>query len=257
MRVGIIGLGAMGSAIASGLIKKEMEVILFNRNKDKLDRFRDNKNVECASSMKELAKNSDCIILAVKPYVYQLVADEIYEEIGEKIIISIAPSFTIESFNKIFPDKKFVLAMPNTPAMVLAGLTGICPNDKIDDTELKDIVEIFNALGETAIINEKEFPAFLAATSSMPAFIAMFIEAASDAAVYEGMKRQDSYNFIAEAMIGTAKLIKEKMHPAELKDMVSSPGGTTIEGVRSLEQGGFRSAVMQAIISTAEKSKNM
>ncbi|EFI41674.1 MULTISPECIES: pyrroline-5-carboxylate reductase [Peptoniphilus] len=257
-RVGIIGIGNMGKAIAYGLIKNNREIIISNRSNEKLREFEEYKNVKIASSNSELVENSKYIILAVKPNMYETVIDEIRDTVNDKIIISIAAGFTIEKLNKLLPNKKIVMTMPNTPAMVFEAMSAICPNEILTEDEILEVIEIFNLFGRAARLDESQFSAFSAACGCLPAYVYMFIEAAADSAVLNGMKREDAYNFISQTVLGSAKMVLETQeHPAKLKDMVTSPGGTTIEGVRVLEKMGFRAAIIDAICAANEKSKNM
>lgn len=150
------------------------------------------------------------------------------------------------------------MTMPNTPALIQEGMSAICPNENVTDEEIQEVLEIFNSFGRASILEESQFDSFQAACSCLPAYVYMFIEAVSDGAVLHGMKRKDSYEFIAQAVMGSAKMILEtKKHPGELKDMVTSPGGTTIEGLKVLEESGFRGKIIDAISAAVEKSRGM
>lgn len=137
-------------------------------------------------------------------------------------------------------------------------MSAICPNNNVSEEELNYIGKLYNLFGKYEVIAEKDFHAFIALCGSSPAYVFMFIEAMADAAVAQGMPRKQAYQFAAQAVLGSAKLLLETgMHPGELKDMVCSPAGSTIEGVRILEQKGFRSAVFEALNGAAEKGKKM
>ncbi|MGO1580522.1 MAG: pyrroline-5-carboxylate reductase [Peptoniphilaceae bacterium] len=258
-KIGIIGAGNMGGAIAKALIANNKQIIISNKSSQKLEKYKNIENVEITNSNIDVVKNSKYIILAVKPNIYQIVAKEINKYLDDsKVLISIAAGFTIDKLNKLFVDKKILMTMPNTPAMVNEAMTAICPNEKVTKDETKKVVELFNLFGKATILDEGQFSAFAAACGSLPAFVYMFIEAAADGAVLNGMKRADSYEFIAQTVLGSAKMVLDsKNHPAYLKDMVTSPGGTTIEGVKILEDEGFRSAIIGAINAAVEKHRNM
>ena len=148
--------------------------------------------------------------------------------------------------------------MPNTPAQVGAGMTGASVNDRVTDEDLDQILAITNSFGRTEVVPERLMDAVSAVSGCSPAYVFMFIEAMADAAVAQGMPRKQAYQFAAQAGLGSAKLLLETgMHPGELKDMVCSPAGTTIEGVRILEKNGFRSAVFEALQGAADKGKKM
>ena len=205
-------------------------------------------------------KFSDIIIVAVKPNVYDIVLEGVKELIdNEKIIVTIAAGKTIESIeNVIGNDKKVIRTMPNTPALVNEGMSALCKNKNITDEELNIVKEIFNSFGKAEILNEYLIDSVIGVSGSAPAYVFMFIEAMADAAVLAGMPRNQAYTFAGQAVMGSAKMVLETdKHPGELKDMVCSPGGTTIEAVKTLEAEGFRSAVIKAIGDCIEKSKEM
>ena len=148
--------------------------------------------------------------------------------------------------------------MPNCPAQVGAGMTGASVNDRVTEEDLDQILAITNSFGRTEVVPERLMDAVSAVSGCSPAYVFMFIEAMADAAVAQGMPRKQAYQFAAQAVLGSAKLLLETgMHPGELKDMVCSPAGTTIEGVRILEKNGFRSAVFEALQGAADKGKKM
>lgn len=256
MKVGIIGVGNMGGAIAHALIEKNYFLYLANKSKD-LSEFK-KENVIITSNT-EAAQNSDYLILGVKPHILKTVVSEIKDYLrDETVIISIAAGQTLESLKELLGDRKFILSMPNTPAQVGEAMSAICPNERVSETELEDVLNIFSSFGKVSVLEQNLFHAFGAACGTLPAYVYMFIEAAADAAVLTGIKREEAYKFISQTVMGSAKMVIEtKKHPAELKDMVTSPGGTTIEGVRTLEENGFRGAVIDAILAAENKSKNL
>ena len=153
---------------------------------------------------------------------------------------------------------KVVKAMPNTPALVLEAMSAVSFNDLIEEVEKEEILKIFSGFGKVEVVKEELMDAVTAVSGSSPAYVYMMIEAMADAAVLGGMPRTQAYEFAAQAVYGSAKLVLESgKHPGELKDMVCSPGGTTIEGVRILEEKGMRGAVMDALLATVEKSKKL
>ena len=148
--------------------------------------------------------------------------------------------------------------MPNTPAMVGEGMASISPNVNVTEEETADVVAIFSSFGKAVVTDEKLIDAVCGLSGSGPAYVYMFIEALADGAVREGMPRQMAYTFAAQTVLGSAKMVLETgRHPGALKDDVCSPGGTTIEAVRTLEESGFRAAAMNAVIASAEKNKNL
>ena len=155
-------------------------------------------------------------------------------------------------------DRKIVRAMPNTPSLVNAGMTSVTPNALVTSEDVADVLNIFRCFGEAEVIAEPMIHPVVGVSGSAPAYVFMFIEAMADAAVLGGMPRAQAYKFAAQAVMGSAKMVLETgKHPGELKDMVCSPGGTTIEAVRVLEDRGFRSAVIEAMQKCMEKSEKL
>lgn len=254
MKMGIIGLGNMGSAMASGLLNNEIETFLYDRDEEKKETFKDFKNAKIVDSENEVVKNSDAIILTVKPFVYDEVLEKIKKDITDQIIISVTSSYDLKKLEEKLPGKKLLMAMPNTPAKILNSMTGICPGENISREELEEIREILSSFGETEIVEEKNIKIHEAVCGCMPAYVYMFIEAAADAAVSHGMKRDVAYKCISQAVLGSAKLVRDsELHPGMLKDQVTTPAGTTIKGLKSLEKDGFRSSIINAIDSIMEK----
>ena len=263
-RIGFIGAGNMGGAILGGILKSKMidrEYIMASVKSDKsLERVKKDFNIYVTKDSKEVAKNSDIIVVGVKPNTYDEILEEIKNEIdNDKIIVTIAAGKTIESVENIIGnDKKIIRTMPNTPALVGEGMTSISPNENIRDEELSLVKSLFDALGKSEIVDEKLIDAVIGASGSSPAYVFMFIEAMADAAVLSGMKREDAYKFASQSVLGAAKMVLEtKKHPGELKDMVCSPGGTTIEAVKVLEENNFRGTVIKAVEACVNKSKEM
>ena len=258
-KIGIIGIGNMGGAIAKALCEEKKNLIIYNRTESDMDEFKGIVNVTIAKSNVDLVKQAKYIIIAVKPVVCPTVAKEIKDYLtDESVVISIAASYTLKKMERLFPGRKIVIGMPNMPAIIKEAMSAICPNDRLNENELKDVIEIFSSFGEVTELDEDKFAAFTAVCGSLPAYIYMFIEAAADAAVLNGMNRKDSYRFIAQTVLGSSKLILEgKEHPAKLKDDVTSPSGTTIEGLKVLEAHGFRSGIIEALNEAAKKYREM
>ncbi|MDU2373336.1 MAG: pyrroline-5-carboxylate reductase [Peptoniphilus harei] len=254
MKMGIIGLGNMGAAMAHGLLDNNIETFLYDRSEEKRDAFRVNEAARVVDSEVDVVKGADAIILAVKPYVYEAVIETIKDEVKDQIIISITSAFDLEKLEKSLPNKKLMMALPNTPAKILNSMTGICPGKNISEEEVKEIRKILSNFGETEIVEEKNIKIYEAVSGCMPAYVYMYIEAAADAAVSYGMQRDMAYRVISQAVAGSAKMVRESgIHPGELKDQVTTPAGTTIKGVKSLEKDGFRSAIINAVDSIMNK----
>ena len=263
-KIGFIGAGNMAGAIIGGIVKsnlvKSENVIASAKTMANLERLQQEYNISVTLDSKEVVKNSDIVFMAVKPNIFDGVLEGVADLIDDKkIVVSIAAGKSIEAIENIIgADKKIVRTMPNTPALVNEGMSALCPNKNIEDEELKIVKDIFDSFGKSEVVGEYLIDAVIGVSGSSPAYVFMFIEAMADAAVAQGMPRKQAYQFAAQSVLGSAKMVLETgMHPGELKDMVCSPAGTTIEGVRILEQKGFRSAVFEALNGAAEKGKKM
>ena len=262
--VGFIGCGNMGSAIIGGLIKNAgispSDIISSSPDAAMLEKIQKTYGIETTSDNKYVAENSKVLFLAVKPQIYPLVIEEIRECVKKDgIIISITPGKKIEWLSKLFVNPvKLVRTMPNTPALVGEGITGVCKNELVSDEEFEYVLKLLGSFGLAEQVPEHLMDAVVSVSGSSPAYVFMFIEAMADAAVADGMPRDKAYKFAAQAVLGSAKMVLETgKHPGELKDMVCSPAGTTIEAVQVLEKKGFRSAVMEAMKACTAKSKGI
>lgn len=259
--LGFIGMGNMGTALLEGTKDIFNDGIVFHDHLiEKAKKVSEYKNVEYVSTNKEVINNAKYIILAVKPQMYDDVLSEINEVItDEKIIISLAPGITIEQLKEKLKSGRIVRTMPNTPVMVGQGMTGICYEEKLFAEEEKEVInKIFSKVGRVKKVDEKLINSVVCASGSSPAYVFMFIEALADSVVKCGMPRQDAYEFVAQTVLGSAALMLETgKHPGELKDMVCSPGGTTIAGVGELEKNGFRKAIFEATEACFNKCNNI
>lgn len=261
-KIGFIGCGNMASAmiggiVGSGLVVKE-DLVVTDIMTSTLNQAKEKFGVTAVLTNGEVIAQSQLIFLAVKPQYYQEVINEISPLVSEdQVIISIAPGITLEKLATMFRKSlKIVRTMPNTPALVGEGMTGICYNENVTQDEIVDVCTVFNSFGKGELVPEKLMDGVVAVSGSSPAYVFMFIEAMADAVVAEGMPRAQAYDFAAQAVLGSAKMVLEtKKHPAELKDMVCSPAGATIEAVKVLEEKGFRSSVMAAMKACADKSR--
>ncbi len=264
MKIGFIGGGNMGGAIIGGIVSsgiyKACDISVVDLFKENVEKLISKYKIKDGINNKEIAVNSDILFLAVKPNVIDEVILEVKDYISDDcIVVSIAAGKSIDSLSSFFGKKvKIVRVMPNTPALVGEGMAAICKNDNVSDDEIQKISEIFNCFGKTEVVPEKMMDIVTAVSGSSPAFVYMFIEAMADAAVLGGMPRTQAYKFAAQTVLGSAKMVLDTgMHPGELKDMVCSPSGTTIEAVAELEKLGMRTAVIEAVRVCEAKSKSM
>lgn len=264
MKLGFIGTGNMASAIMGGIIKNQLisadEIIGADVYASSREKAKEQFGIHVTADNHEVVENADVVVLAVKPQFYEEVICEIRDFVrADQIVITIAPGKTLawlaEKFDK---GVKLVRTMPNTPALVGAGMTAMCPNEHMTEEEINYVRMLLGSFGRVEIVTERLMDTVVSVSGSSPAYVFMMIEAMADAAVSGGMPRTQAYQFAAQAVMGSAKMVLETgKHPGELKDMVCSPGGTTIEAVRTLEECGFRSAVIEAMKVCEEKSKSM
>lgn len=264
-KLGFIGAGNMATAMMSGIVSGGImsaeEIIMSDVSGERLAYISEKYRVETTSDNTGIARSADVIILAIKPQYYTDVISEIAPFVtNDQIVITIAPGQTLSSLAERFGSDslKIVRTMPNTPAMVGAGITAITPNANVTGDELEYVRKILGGFGMTEVISEHLMDVVVSVSGSSPAYVFMFIEAMADAAVADGMPRAQAYRFAAQAVMGSAKMVLETgKHPAELKDMVCSPAGTTIEAVRVLEAKGMRSAVMEAMKACTDRSRSL
>jgi pyrroline-5-carboxylate reductase len=264
MKIGFIGCGNMASAMIGGILRKGIftkdEIIVSNLTQEGSQRSREKLGVVTTLDNREVVQKASRIVLAVKPQFYEEVIKEIRDLLTEEhMIIGIAPGKSLAWLEEqCGKSLKVVRLMPNTPAQIGEGMTAVCSSARVTPQELEQICAITDSFGQTAVIPERLMDAAGAVGGCSPAYVFIFIEAMADAAVAQGMPRAQAYQFAAQAVAGSAKMVLETgMHPGELKDMVCSPAGTTIEGVRTLERTGFRSSVIEALTAAAEKGKRI
>lgn len=263
-KIGFIGCGNMGQAMIKGIIGSKIvdkKSIIVSANSEKtLEKVKEEYGVTTTLDNKVVARESDYIILAIKPNLYEAILKEIKENIhGNTVVISIGAGISLGYLKEKLGDKiKYIRTMPNTPALVGEGMTAVSLGNGIKEEEMEDLLDIFKSFGKVEIIDESLMDGFTAIAGSSPAYIFILIEAMADAGVREGIPRHKAYKMAAQSVLGSAKMVLETgEHPGKLKDNVCSPGGATIDAVLSLEESGFRSSIMKAVKTCADKSKSM
>tara|TARA_Y100001968_G_scaffold132470_1_gene120886 strand:+ start:1595 stop:2383 length:789 start_codon:yes stop_codon:yes gene_type:complete len=201
-------------------------------------------------------------ILAVKPQQLNKIQEQgnlgTLDDSQRPLLISVIAGVTLKKLQKIFPGHVCVRAVPNTPVLVRAGLTGVSWGEDVTVDQRTTVKNIFNPISEVLELPEEHLDPFLALTSSGPAYVAVIAEALADGAVAAGLSRELSNYLAHRTLAGTASLLKEKgLHPGQLKDMVASPGGTTITALRHLEMAGVRSALIEAVVAASERSREL
>lgn len=264
MKIGFIGLGNMASAMIGGLLStgvcQPQDIIGSSKTAETAKRIARKYQIVTGTDNRETARIADVVVLAVKPVFFPEVIGQIKGIIDDrKLVISIAAGRSIAQIEQAFGKRiRLARCMPNTPAMVGEGCTCACFKEDASQDDQELVLRIMNSFGRANILPERLMDAFIGVAGSSPAYVFIFIEAMADAAVRAGMPRAQAYTFAAQSVLGSAKMVLETgLHPGALKDMVCSPGGTTIEAVRVLEEKGFRSAVIEAVCACAARSKDM
>ncbi len=254
----IIGAGNMGGSLIKAIKRsKRFMVHVFDADYKKSKTF-EGKNCVIWESSNEACLNGDVILLAVKPNIVLSVLNDLKDVINNKLVITIAAGVKISDYESKIENLRLIRSMPNMPAQIGMGMTTLSKGHNVTEDDVKLAKEVLQCAGETLLIEEKYMDGATALAGSSPAYVFMMIEAMADAGVLEGLTREQSYKLAAQSIAGSANLVlKSDKHPGELKDMICSPGGTTIEAVKVLEQEGFRSALLKAIAVCADKSRKL
>lgn len=263
MRLGWIGCGNMAATMIEGILKKKLarpENILTSDRSAAARERAVRLGVTAKEDNQKVAMEAEILVVAVKPQFYGAVLDEIREcRKKEQITVTIAPGISLEwTEQHLGASAKIVRTMPNTPAMVGEGLTTVCCNANVSAKEFETVCGLLEGVGRVEQIPERLMDVAVSVGSSSPAYVFLMIEAMADGAVADGMPRELAYRIAAQAVLGSARMVLETgHHPGELKDLVCSPGGTTMAAVRSLERGNFRGCVMEAVHACTEKARHM
>lgn len=260
-RIGVIGFGNMGGAIIGGAVAHHVvdpaSVTIYDPNASSIERAK-NLGLGTASNEREVVESSDMILLAVKPQSFAATAANCGSFDG-KAVLSIMAGVTADRIRSTVDGTPRVLRlMPNTPALVGAGAFALSSDSDFSDAEKAFAKELFASIGIVEFVPEHLIDAVTGLSGSAPAFVAMFIEALADGGLKEGLPRATAYRLAAQTCLGEAKLILDRnMTPAQAKDMVTSPAGTTIAGYAVLEEAGFRGTVMKAVSAAAQRSREL
>ena len=264
MNVTIIGCGKMGCAMVRGLLKSGLvsaqDLVITNRSGSVPDALQGFSGLRFLTDNRAACRDSDFILLAVLPQRYGEVLAEIRDAAPEgACLLSIAPGYSIRKITELTENRFPVIrAMPNTPAVIGEGMIAVCENPAVPRKVFDEALTLFSALGRTEVIREEQLNAVIGVSGSAPAYFYVFLDALADAGVLGGLHREQAVRLAEQMMLGCARLaIATGEHPAALKDMVCSPGGTTIEAVAKLEECGLRNAVIQAARAAMEKAEKM
>lgn len=264
MKLGFIGCGNMAKAIMKGILSSKLvpasDIWGSNATEAHAKAVAEEFGIHTTTNNKEVVAASDIVFLSVKPYQYADVIAEIKDDMRTNhIIVTVAPGKTIAWLGEAFgKPTKIIRTTPNTPALVNEGLTAYHANELVTEEERAYVVSLLGSFGKVVELKESLLDVSATVGGCSPAYVYMFIEAMADAGVAEGLPRAQAYDIAAQAVLGAAKMVLETgKHPGELKDQVTSPSGSTIEGVEALEQGGFRGTVIGALRTAVRKSRTM
>jgi len=262
--VGFLGAGNMGEALIKGLLAAKLvpaqAIFATDVRPERLKELDRQYGIQISSDNAELVKRADIVILAVKPQIMDAVATEIAPAVTRrKLLISIAAGVATDKIRARLPrDARLIRVMPNTPALVLEGATAIARADGLEPGDLDVAREIFGAVGRVVVLGEEMIDAVTGLSGSGPAYVAIVIESLADGGVRMGLDRATAMTLATQTVLGAAKLLLETgLHPGALKDMVSSPGGTTIAGIAALEEGGLRTTFIKAVERATQRSREL
>ena len=262
--VGFLGAGNMGEALIKGLLAAKLvpadAIFATDVRPERLKELDRQYGIQVAFDNAELVRRADIVILAVKPQIMDAVATEIAPAVTrKKLLISIAAGVATDKIRAcLHKDSRLIRVMPNTPALVLEGVTAIAKADGLEPGDLDVAREIFGAVGRVVVLGEELLDAVTGLSGSGPAYVAIVIESLADGGVRMGLDRATAMTLATQTVLGAAKLLLETgLHPGALKDMVSSPGGTTIAGIAALEEGGLRTTLIKAVERATQRSREL
>jgi pyrroline-5-carboxylate reductase len=262
-RIGFIGTGNMAEALIRGLIRARVadpaQILGSEPRQERRDEMAQKYGIESVADNLTVARAASILVLSVKPQVMERILEEIGPHIqAHALVISIAAGIPLAVIEKHLPQARVIRTMPNTPALVGAGATAIAAGGHATDADLEAARRIFDSVGKTVVLEESQMDAVTGLSGSGPAYIFLIIEALSDAGVKVGLSRYNALALAAQTVLGSAQLLIETgEHPGRLKDMVTSPGGTAIAGLHTLEAGGLRTTLMNAVEAATNRSREL
>jgi pyrroline-5-carboxylate reductase len=263
-KVGFVGAGNMGEALIKGLLAAALvpaeAIYATDVRLERLKELDRQYGIQIAGDNSELVRHTDVVILAVKPQILDTVLKEIAHAVTrKKLLISIAAGVSTAKLRAALgKDARLIRVMPNTPALVLEGVTAVAKAEGLEPGDLDTAGEIFSAVGRVVVLGEELMDAVTGLSGSGPAYVAVVIESLADGGVKMGLDRLTAMTLATQTVLGAAKLLLETgLHPGALKDMVSSPGGTSIAGIAALEEGGIRTTFIQAVERATQRSREL
>jgi pyrroline-5-carboxylate reductase len=263
-RVAVVGAGTIGEALIAGLLsggwRDASEIVATGRRQERVDELAERFGIESTLSNRDAVEGAALVVIAVKPQDFTVLFDEIAPILTpEQTVLSVAAAIPTQAIEARLSERvPVVRAMPNAPATVHEGIAGICGGAHADEPHLALAEEALAHLGAVVRVPEQYMDAVTAVSGSGPAYFALLSEAMIEAGILLGLSREVSTNLVIQTMLGTAKLLRdEHMHPVELREKVTSPGGTTIRAIHELEQAGVRAAFLNAIQAAMERSREL
>ncbi|OAA32518.1 pyrroline-5-carboxylate reductase [Kosmotoga arenicorallina S304] len=258
MDIGIIGIGNIGSILLERFLrlKSELKLYIFNRTPQKMDPYRKIDNIICCNGSAEVSEKAEIIFFAVKPQDVSTLFEQVKNvDFTSKVVVSTMAGISMKVLEEELGTKKVVRIMPNIPGMIGKGVTGISYSPNISKEERHSIISLLESIGNVVEVKERDFAAVTALSGSGPAFIFVIVEALIDIGLKMGLSYDKARELILDTVIGSVELLKEKgNHPGEFRHLVTSPSGTTIEGIYSLEREGLRGTIMKTILDTYIKA---
>ena len=262
--IAFIGAGNMGSALIRGLIAKgeihREQIVATDVDHEKLAKLEAEEGIQISNDKKRAVSQAEMVILSVKPQNINEVLREIAPATDiAKLVVSIAAGVATSRIEKGLPSGvRVIRVMPNTPALVGEGIAVLCAGSHATEEDMAEARFVFDAVGKSCVLSEDLMDAVTGLSGSGPAYVFLFIEALSDAGVLVGLPRDVALMLSVQTVLGAARLISEKkMHPAQLREMVTSPGGTTIAGLKKLEEMGLRASILNAVEAATARSREL
>lgn len=262
-KIGFLGGGAMAEALLMGLIKTGLvltdHICISDINADRLAYLTKKFRVATTQNSRQVAEQSDILFLTVKPQVVETVFELVQSAVkADTLVVSIVAGLTIERIETVFVKNSVIRVMPNTPLAVGEGMAAIAIGNKATELQAQAVMTIFESVGKAVRVAESDLDAVTGLSGSGPGYAFVMIDALADAGVSVGLPRTLAITLAAQTLLGAAKMVLETGdHPAKLRDMVTSPGGTTIAGIQELERGGVRAALIDAVIAATKRSKDL
>jgi pyrroline-5-carboxylate reductase len=263
-KIAVLGAGKAGEALIAGILssgwREPGEIVATARHQERLDGLRERHGIETTLSNTEAAAGAEVVVIAVKPQDIEGLLAEVGTELTPaQTVISIAAAIPTGLIERHLSDHvPVVRAMPNTPSTVHEGMAGIAGGTHAEEAHIARAEDVLGSVGRSVRVDESYMDAITAVSGSGPAYFALLAESMIEAGILLGLSREVATDLVVQTMLGTAKLLRdEKMHPVELREMVTSPGGTTIAAIRELEQAGVRAAFLNAIQAAMERSREL